>query len=271
MKRIIASIIISSSLLFGMFEFQGEEPVTLQLGYTAMALPDATEAMFYNPASLANPKTLGKAFAFTQYSTSHLGIMVYGIGLRYRTFGLSMIERGAKLTGDYTGRYAEGRYAISMGRRITDNLCAGLSLKIYKFSEPRYGASYSPSIDFGVIAKRAKWMFGFYWVNAAGSKLREESIPEYAQISLGFRASTLSKTYLMLEARAGEPIKVGFGEDINLVNDVLKLRGGIMHQGNLTHFATGFSAHYADLTLDYSVLFVPEMPISHSIGLSLRR
>ena len=271
MRRIIASIIISSGLLFGMFEFQGEEPVTLQLGYTAMALPDATDAMFYNPAGLSKSGLVGKAFAFSQYTTSHLGIMVFGIGLQYKNFGFSMIERGAKLQGDYTGRYAEGRYALSVGKRITDNLCAGLALKFYKFSEPRYGASYSPSVDFGMIAKRGKWNLGFYWVNATGSRIREESIPEYAQVSLGFKASELSKTYLMLESHAGEPVKVGFGEGINLVKNVLKVRGGLMHQGNVNHFSFGFSAHYSNLTLDYSVLFVPDMPISHSIGLSFGR
>ncbi len=271
MKRVITGIVLSFGLLFGMFEFQGEEPVALQLGYTAMALPDATDAMFYNPAVLSTPMTLGKAFFFSQYTTSQLGIMVYGIGMRYRTFGFSMIERGAKLNGDYNGRYAEGRYALSFGRKVSDNLSAGMALKLYKLSEPRYGASYSPSVDLGLIATRGPWNLGFYWVNVAGSDMRNEDIPEYAQVSLGFKASDLSRTLLMVEASAGNPVKIGFGEDIDLVKNILKIRGGLMHQGSLNNFSAGFSVNYASIVLDYSVLFVPDMPISHAIGLSFRR
>ena len=271
MKRVIAGIMIFSGMLFGMFEFQGEEPVALQLGYTAMALPDVTDAVFYNPAALSPSRVSGKAFAFSQYTTSHLGIMVYGVGVQYRNFAFSMIERGAKLEGDYTGRYAEGRYALSFGKKLTDNLCAGLALKLYKFSEPKYGASYSPSVDFGLIAKRGRWSFGFYWVNAPGSKIREEDIPEYAQVSLGFKASPLTSSFLMLEARAGEPLKAGFGEKINLVKNIIEIKGGLAHKGEVNHFSFGFSAHYASLTLDYSVLFIPQMPISHSVGLSFGR
>ncbi len=271
MKRVVSGVVVSFGLLFGMFEFQGDEPIALQTGYSAMTLPDATAAMFYNPAALSEPMTSGKAFFFSQYSSSGLGMMTYGVGLRFRTFGVSFIEKSAKLNGDYSGRYGEGRYALSYGRKINDNLSMGLAFKMYKFSEPRYGASYSPSVDFGLVATRGKWKLGFYWVNAAGSDLRNEDIPEYAQVALGFTASDLSRTLLQIESRSGEPLKVGFGEEINLVKDILKIRGGLMHQGSLNHFSTGFSIHYASINLDYSVLFVPDMPISHGIGLSFRR
>ncbi len=271
MRRIIFGITISISMLFGMFEFQGEEPIALQTGYACMTLPDATDAMFYNPAALSEPASIMKAFFFSQYTTSGLGIGVYGLGARYKNFGISFIERGAKLEGDYTGRYGEGRYALSYGRKISDNLFWGISLKTYKFSEPRYGASYSPSIDFGLLAKRANWDFGFYWVNAPGSDLRNEDIPEYAQVALGFNASQLSRTLLQIEAQSNEPVKMSFGEEINLVDNVLKIRGGIMHQSDLNHFSCGFSLHYAKINVDYSVLFVPDMPISHAIGLAFRR
>lgn len=271
MRRIIFGVIISVSMLFGMFEFQGEEPISLQTGYGAMTLPDKTDAMFYNPAALSEQMRVAKAFFFTQYTTSGLGIGVYGLGIRYRNFGVSFVERGAKLQGDYTGRYGEGRYSISYGKKVNDNLSVGMSVKFYKFSEPRYGASYSPSLDFGLLAKRAKWDFGFYWVNATGSNLREEDIPEYAQVAIGFNASSLSKTLLQIEAKSGEPIKVGFGEEINLVENLLKVRGGLMHQSDLNHFSAGFSVHYSKIYVDYSVLFIPDMPISHAIGVSFRR
>ncbi len=271
MKRVMFGIAISFGLLFGMFEFQGDEPIALQTGYSMMTLPDATSAMFYNPAGLSEPMMLGKAFFFSQYSSSGLGIMVYGAGLRYGNFGLSFVERGAKLEGDYSGRYGEGRYAISYGRKISDNLMVGLSLKMYKFSEPRYGASYSPSVDLGLIADKDRWSFGFYWVNVPGSDLREEDIPEYAQVAIGFTASELSRTLLEIESRAGEPLRVGFGEEINLVKDILKVRGGLSHQGSYNNFSAGFSVHYGNISLDYSALFVPDMPLSHGIGLSFRR
>lgn len=271
MKRIILGIIVSWGFLFGMFEFQGDEPIALQMGYSTMTLPDMTNAMFYNPALLSEPMTLGKAFFFSQYSSSGLGITTYGVGIRFKTFGISFIEKGASLSGSYSGRYSEGRYAISYGKSMSENLSVGIGFKMYKFSEPRYGATYSPSLDFGLLASKEKWSLGFYWVNITGSDLRNEDVPEYAQVALGFTASSFSRTILQIEAQSGEPIKIGFGEEINLVKDVFKVRGGLMNQGSLSNFSAGFSIHYANIDLDYSVLFIPDMPISHGIGISYRR
>ncbi len=272
MKRYLFLLLIFAGSALAMFEVQNEEPTILGTCFSNVATGKGIQAAFFNPAGIADNTGISSEFFFKSEYSGIDGLKTMGLGLTYKRFGLSIVERRAKLSGTYSGGFGEGRYALSFGNKLNDMLSYGVGLKLYKWQDPRYGTSLSPSIDLGFRGEFYRyWSVAALWVNSTASTLRGDPIPSYVSFGVGFAPSDVARTYFSLTSAKARQLSISLGEEVNIVKDIFLIRGGILKEGDLHKFNTGFTVNYRNIKVIYALSYDEHLPLSHSVGIIYRR
>lgn len=272
--------ILSSS--HALFEWRntGAEALGFSEGYTAVAR--GVEAIPFNPAGLADTKS---------YSARASYIPIYGgldVGLRSADFstayafpvfviGFRAQDVGADLGDESGGRYAEETFTLSLARYLNNNLRAGLNLNAYHLQFPNpFGSGTSFGADLGILADiYTRWRFGFMLenLNHGSMKTKEgkEPLPEALCIGLSFIPFEDAATVFDIRKEPDYPARFAFAQEIAFWSKRLRIRGGILSEGERFRWTAGAGFSLLNLTLDYAAIFDPNLPLTHAFGLKYGR
>jgi len=272
-KIIVILIMISISFLEASHENMGGIPVAQALSLSYVAMAEGAGAIPFNPAGLP----LGNRIeALTYYRILYGGLgerfASYGLYVKYGNIGIGIEEKGATLEGDYEGKYDEGLYSLSGGYPLSDNLSAGLNLNLYKFQDPRFGASYSFGVDVGLLATITKiFRVGAFYKNITLSRIRGDKLPSYLDAGISMHSGDFSRTSFTFHMSPDYGPGIAFGEEISLFRGLLNLRSGIYSEEDLKRFSFGIGINKSGLHFDYAVIATEGLPLSHSFGILYRR
>jgi len=275
----LSGFFVTSSALFE-WRNVGAEALGFSEGYTAIAR--GIEAIPFNPAGLADTKF---------YAARATYVPIYGgldVGLRSVDFsfahafskfviGMRAQDVGADLGEESGGRYAEETFTLSFARYLNDNIRAGLNLNAYHLQFPSpFGSGTTFGIDLGILAHLyTRWRFGFMLENLNQASLKttdgKEPLPEALSVGLAFIPFENAATVFDIRKEPDYPARFVFAQEIAFWNRRLRIRGGILSEGERFRWSAGAGFSVMDVTLDYAAIFDPNLPLTHVFGLKYGR
>ncbi len=267
--------IISVSFLQAAFEFRYSDARSDALSGSYTAIAEGVEGAVFNPASVA---TLEKReiVAYYNHLYSSLGSGLKGISLMtgpFKVFGgsfsFSILRVGASF-GD-VGSYAENTIILSHGFHISENLLAGVNLNLYYLQNPgSLGNAMTAGVDLGLLASfYRRWKMGFFVHNlnkpALDATGGTEELPYWISAGISYRAGKYSLTSVDFRKSHGYDLRISIGEEVKIA-EFLKLRAGVLTEGDLFRFSSGFGAVLGRFGFDYAIIFNPDLPLTHSVS-----
>jgi hypothetical protein len=247
------------------------------LGGAFTALSDDHNGSFWNPAGLSNLQrpevfsTYKRLFGIVHYFTLNTCLPT-----RWGSFGFHVRETSVK--GDYTDASgtvvernttleAERAGVFSHGFHLIREVSFGYNIIVYNLQNVRFGDFYSVGVDMGMLMEVYKrWKIGFSYHNVNSptfGDLYTHDLPEI--ISLGVSYSPFKKvtTVCDLEKQFGYDINTKMGVEVEVVEEVLTIRGGV--ESEPVDFSLGFGTGYKNLRLNYTFRTHAELPLTHSV------
>jgi len=267
--------IFSFSFLQAAFEFRysGARPDALAGSYTAIA--DGVAGIVFNPAAVANLEQR-EISAYYNYLYSSLDSGLKGISLMAGPLNvlkgklaIAIIRLSANF--DDWGTYAENTLVLSHGFFISSNLMAGVSLNIYYLQNPGdLGNASTAGLDIGMLANfYRRWRLGLFihnlnkpTLNASGGR---EELPLWISAGVSFRAGRYSLTSVDFRKSRDQDLRISIGEEVELMERV-KIRAGVLSEGDLFKFSSGIGASMGRFGLDYAIIFDPDLPLTHTVS-----
>jgi hypothetical protein len=273
----VLCLLVIISPLFSAFEDYktGTRPGALGGAFTALS--DDHNAPFWNPSGLAYVEK-GEIFCTYRRLFNLVNNFTFTscVPLRWGNFGLSIRESSVK--GDYTddsgwiiesNRTLEAERALifSHGFSLIKEVSFGYNLVGYHVQNVRFGDYYSVGLDIGMIMNVYKrWKIGFFYHNLNSPTIGDaykHPLPE--EISLGVSYSPFDNviTLLDFEKQLNYNINVKMGVEVEVVENLLTLRGGVASEPIL--FSLGFGTGFKHIILNYSFETHSELPITHLV------
>ena len=197
---------------------------------------------------------------------------VVAIPTKSGTFGVSVVNFGYK-------NYNEGKYGIAYGRKLGENVSAGLQLNYIStfFGDVTYGRKNGFTAEIGVRARIVNQLFvGAHIYNITRTKLADynnEYVPTVFRLGMEYRFS--EKTFLVVEAQQDIEhrviLKTGFEYGIN---STLYLRGGVATNPFSNSFGVGLKLKNLDLDISsayhYVLGFSPQVSLSYKMNKKIK-
>ncbi|HEX7319651.1 MAG TPA: PorV/PorQ family protein [bacterium] len=257
----------------------GLGPRPVAMGETFTGLCDDVSALSWNPAGLAWINEL-------QFSLSH---QEWFLDFRdeYVIFGLPAFNGYLAMGGLYsTVRDVEiwddnnnplgsadlwsGILALGYGRKLRENLGAGIGLKIV--AEDLYEQSfYDLVLDCGVrLRLNEKWSLG----GAVRDLSYKSTLPSDVKLGICFSGIKNANLLLDLTMPRDNVLRINTGAEY-YINPVFCIRGGwrsgpysLGELGWLSGFTTGFGIKYAGMEFSYAFVPYGKLGLTHRIGLN---
>lgn len=265
---------------FGLYEdiATGVRPTALSGAFTALA--EGPEAVHFNPAGL----DVIKNFSFTGYYKSLYGGIsgLHNMGftlakkISTSSLALTLQEIGADLEGEDGGRYSEGSLTFSLARPIHPQVSIGLNLNLFHVNHPRFGSTNAFGLDFGLLSRfHRKWRMGFFIENINRplfkGKEKNYDLPRILYFGFALAPSDRARTSITLRKEPDYPTRVSFGQEVDLISDILTIRGGVLSESSLIKFSFGMSITFKGLDVGYTLVADPNLPLTHIIGITSGR
>ena len=274
MKRIIltlAALAITANAWAAFEDWQvGIRGNALAGAYTAVA--DDIEAIQWNPAGLSD---------INGWQASVYGKRLWGI--RGLVNGTASIARSwgrwgsAGLSLQQVGSDWEKDQALSLahGLALQKQLSFGYGINLYRLWQDRFGSAVTAGIDIGLLAKiYRKWRIGCFGHNLnhpSLGTLSQYDLPSWMEVGVAY------EPYSGVLGAAGATKEVGritrykFGSEFAIVQERLKLRAGVLNEGNLTLYTLGFGVQALGVSVNYAFEGGHEaLSGTHQFGLGYR-
>ncbi len=280
MKQIVTLLLLVGTS-YGAFEWQQLPAYPRGMGTAFTAISTASDALFWNPAGLSSFN--GNVDLLIAYSRPFGGMDVglnnglVGFMKKFGDigFGIGFGDYGAKIEGDYNGRYAEQILTAGAALPLNERLSFGIKFNYYRLSMPRFNPSGAFGVDIGAIAKfYSKWMVGLYVQNASSASLTASDgtsyrLPSSLAFGVALRPYRNTLTSIDIRKEYGQPVTVALGQSVSW--NRFTLRGGVQSQGDFLQFDAGFTARFRGFRIDYSATITPEFPVTHTFTIGFGR
>ncbi len=269
-----------SILVFAAFEWQPMSAYTQALGTASVAVAYGADGFLVNPAGLAN-EPFGMEFGATyENHFGGLGVGLAGVTASFaKNFGnkgiaLSVSDFGAKLEGDYSGRYSEKTIKLGYAMALTEKVSIGLSANYFIFDEPRFGSKSALGIDLGMAARfYAKWRVGFVIHNLNAPKIsgeqRDYELPRHLAFGVALKPFRQTETTVDFVKEFDRPLRIAFGQSVDFGN--FAIAGGVSSESEFIQFGFGLLARFKFLEFQYGATVTPELPVTHTFTVKFRR
>ncbi len=266
----------------------GAKPIGMGEAYTAIA--DDVNALFYNPAGLAQLKRKSGEFMFSKYigETSYEWIAIglpiskkagaLGIGIQYFSAG-SMDE--TTVNAQQVGSFTPSDLAVHLAyAKQLGNFPLGLNLKFIQSKIKETATSFALDLGSQYVSKESKLLLGFSLQNLGdGLKYENEKSKLPILIKLGI-GSKINKQWLVSmdgvfpednspTFGAGTEYKILLSKEIHF-----SLRAGYNSRSRksdgLNGVTTGFGFQFKSVNLDYAWIPLGNLGDSHRFSLGFK-
>lgn len=238
--------------------------------YTAIS--DDIEAVRWNPAGLAGlqgwqAQVYGKRLWNIRGLVNGTGSIARSWG-RWGGAGISLQQVGCDWEKDQAMTLAHG---FTMNKQLS----FGWGVNLYRLWQERFGSAATVGFDVGMLAKiYRKWSLGLHGHNLNHPSLGtsyQYDLPSWVSAGVGYQPFP----GVLGTAEAGkEPARITrykFGTEFALAQDRLKLRAGILNEGQLTLYTMGFGISSMGISVNYAFEGGHEaLSGTHQFGLGYR-
>lgn len=255
MKRLvlIPALLFCAATAFAMFEdWQvGIRPNAMAGCYTAVA--NDVEGVRWNPSGLAEIKGWQAAgYGKRLWGIRGLVNSTMTVGREFGKWGgaaVSLQQVGSDLAADQN-------LMLSHGFALTDQLSFGYNLNLYRVWQERFESAMTAGVDIGLMARiYRKWRVGAFGHNLnhpSLGKLREYDLPSGVAVGAAYEPFPGILGGLELSRDAGYVTRYKFGSEFALIPDRIKLRAGLLNEGQLTLYTLGFGVQLRGATVGYA-------------------
>jgi hypothetical protein len=280
MRNFIFVLILTIGILHSLYEdiATGVRPLALSGAFTALA--EGPEAVHFNPAGLDAVRN----FSLSGYYKSLYGGIsgLHNIGFTVvksiynNSLALTAQEIGANLEGEDGGKYSESSLTLSFARSIHPQVSIGFNLNLFRVQHPRFGSTNSFGFDMGLLSRfHRKWRMGFFIENFVKpvfrGKERDYELPRILYFGFALEPTDRARSSITLRKEPDYPTRISFGQEVDLISNLLTLRGGIMNEASLIKFSFGMSLLVKGLDIGYALIVDPNLPLTHTFGISSGR
>ncbi len=273
MKKLLRILILLSGFVYASHENVGITPQMRGLGESVVGSAYGVSAIFSNPAYLGfnNSFELLISYERPYGSEGILGLNSANLGAVYRGFGVSLGEYFLKLDEDTSGFYSEGLYSLSYGR-ATGAFGYGFNVNLYKFTDPRFGTSFTGGLDLGLCSRVSEYVSaGVFYKNITRSSIRGSNLPQYLDAGININIQNLSSTFVSFRMTPGSSPIFMLGEKVSLYKGLIDLYVGFNYGSDLKKASFGFGLNLNRFAINYAFSSNFELSPAHSIGLTYRR
>ncbi|MGB9824558.1 MAG: hypothetical protein ACPLN0_00330 [Candidatus Hydrothermia bacterium] len=267
--RKIFMVFIFVAFVYASHENIGVSPESRALGESTVSMGLGISGVFSNPAGLMDATNLQVALFYEKpYGAQGIGnINSAFLGIKYTKFAISFSEYYAKLEGDYSGLYSEGIYSLSYAIPF-GVLSLGSNLNVYKFQDPRFGTDFTAGLDFGLLTRISDFVSaGICYHNVFRARIRGENLPYYLDAGIRVSVRDLSRSLIAFRMMPSSQVVLMFGEEVDLVKNILTLRGGLSYGNDTRKASLGLSVKAIEkFTISYSFSSNFELSPAHSLG-----
>jgi hypothetical protein len=267
--------------VFALFEWRnvGAEALGFAEGYTAIAR--GVESIPFNPAGLAGSAFQVQATYTPLYGGLNVGLRSADLSLAlptpYFNLGIRAQDVSADLGKESGGSHREETFTLALARYISESARIGVNFNLYhlQFPDP-FGSATTLGVDVGFLADLyRRWRFGFFVENLNGAYFSTEGgrepLPRALGVAVAFTPTPLATTTVDIRKEPNFPARLVFAQEIRLIQDRFSVRGGVLKEGERFRWSLGASFYLSTISLNYSATFDPNLPLTHSIGLSYGR
>lgn len=292
-KYIILSMILILSVCYAQNEDGGEAGAFLENGMGAKAssmggafvsLADDANAVYWNPAGLAQIKQLSADFMYASPMSEIDGVDYYTFAVSYPTeigiVGLGLIHFSVAdipITSDRSGptgetfSNTETAIFVSYGMALDEAMSIGLSLKIlnhavYEYSATGYG------IDLGFLYRFSdRLRLGIQLNNlmAPSLQLNNEiySVPLKLNTGLSYKLFDVFTMVTDFKFAGDKSIVIKPGMELGLWQNILFVRQG--YSMNTDEWSLGLGINYGGYKMDYGYSTHPWLGYTNRFGIGI--
>ncbi len=275
----------------GAFLNYGMSPRTTALGKAFTGLADDEEAIYYNPAGLAQLYSHNIKSSFIQLYGQELGYLGYALPTRrYGTLGVNIIHFRAKnvdsrledMTPTQPFYFAHSCVILAYANPVAKPFSLGINLKFVNCKIAQYTAIGAGG-DIGLfLFPRQNYTFGIAAQNLLGPKLTFTDGGETDEYPITFRFGGAIKLYQGRAVIVGDIIKDIFewtsikprlGFEFSPVYPILALRAGV--DENALNAGLGIRQFFGNMSggIDYAIEMHYKsnflLPVRHRIGVAV--
>lgn len=272
MRHTLLGILAIFALSHAVFEDMeaGARPEGVAGAFTAVA--DDPSAVHFNPAGLQQVERFS-LYTFYKLLYGGLGANLHNATMtaavpihpRVGTLGISIQEMGFALS-------SERALTVAHGIALLKDLNFGYGLTGYNIALKDLGQAFAFGLDVGLHARIYKrWNIGFFAhnLNMPQVGLDEKTyLPRLLNLGLAYIPASGIVSSLDVSQEVGKPARFAFGQEFQIVENLLTLRAGV--QTEPVRMAFGLSTGVRNIHLDYAMTTHPEMPLTHNLGLNIR-
>lgn len=263
---ILIVILFYCSTSWAAFEYKEAGARPLAIGGAFCALANDINAIYWNPAGLADLSKMQLTCMYTrlfwmeelpyQLISCSLPLKKWGTGaVSYHQFGPAV--------------YKEQTLIFAHGFSLNEYIKVGYNLKNLNLKIEEYGSQNVFAVDVGILSKIGKkFSIGTFAQNVNSPKIGEspEDLPQSFTCGLYFSILENLANTLDFYKVMGQVLSTRLGTEYELF-DNLSLRCGV--QTNPSRFALGFGINYKNLWFDYGWLNHPSLDSQHQISITI--
>jgi len=224
------------------------------------------DAVRFNPALLSHLQASHLGAGYEHFMSGleglhniHVGFarpfLIGGIGVHLSEFGFS--------------EQKEQAITCSYGIKLSKDFSLGVGNDVYLINNARTGTSFSYGINVAFLASvYKKWWLGVYGHNLNKPRFSDSDygvLPYELRAGLGYHpfSDILSMAEISL---IDDDMRIHLASEFNVLK-IVQLRAGV--KTNPTVVSGGLGIRITLITTDYAIEYVPELPLTHSITISM--
>jgi hypothetical protein len=272
MKRWTFGLFLMTVLLLPLsadpFEFPYTDAYLTAMGGGGAALQGVSPGLWSNPSSL-NGRGV-RSFYSRLYggNIQHLGIGA-SMAVHDHWVGLTLQTLGTTLHGDYSGNAGEYALGLVVARSLTPRVRLGLRLNTFVAQDPRFQRHTSWGVDVGLLFQPQRFFrIGVWYRNLNQPEivtpLARAPLARWLETALLMEPYPGTRTLVSLRQSPYAPLAWSVGQEVHLNAYPVSFRVSYRREGSLLDaFSMGAGFTYRTFQLHYSVLMIPELPLTH--------
>ncbi len=253
------------------FEFPYTDAYLTAMGGGVAALEGISPGLWNNPAALDRRGVNSFYSRLFNGNLQHVGVgasmEAYGnwMGLAFQTLGTT-------LTGDYAGHAGEYAIGWAVSRALNERLRVGLRASMYVSQDPRFQRYTQWGVDLGLLFHPQRFFRIGVWARNLNqpeivTALTRAPLARWLEAALAMEPYPGARTLVALRQAPDAPLAWSVGQEVRLNAYPVSFRVSYRREGDqLDAFSLGAGFLYRDLQLNYSVLLIPELPLTHLLS-----
>ncbi len=261
---LFSALFLIYSSLYASFEDLINSARAAAMGEAFVGLANSSQAIFINPAGLAELKSLElSAFYFRPFGIKELGYTAIAMTrpCRYFVPGLAIQQYGYS-------NYHETSLNITLSKTSRRNFSYGATFRLMHLMIKNYGSTFTAGFDLGlIIHANEKTAFGFVIKNINQPQIGQikERIPPILVSGICIKPFPQMFLTCDLYKHFDFPIDLRTGLEYKLSNFLI-LRGGVSSEPS--RFSLGFGLQFHSISTDYAFVSHPTLNLTHLISIS---